>query len=94
MKCARNKATAILLDLSKINQKTLSDRLQSAPFSIRTDGSNDITSKQYPLVVRTRDPGTGLVNSELLSIPVCTESASGENIFNIMNKDLSDRNIS
>lgn len=43
--------------------------------------------------MRTRDTETGLVNSELLAIPVYTESATGENIFNLMDKELSERNI-
>lgn len=93
MKCARNKATAIVLDLARMTQKSLSERLKSAPFSISTDGSNDATSKQYPLVVRTKNTETGLVNSELLSIPVCSEAATGQNIFNLMDKDLKDRNV-
>lgn len=93
MKCARNKATAIIHDLASMTQKSLSERLKSASFSISTDGSNDATSKQYPLVVRTKNTETGLVNSELLSIPVCSEAATGQNIFNLMDKDLRDRNI-
>ena len=36
---------------------------------------------------------TGLVNSEILSIPVCSEAATGQNIFNLMDKDLTDRNV-
>ena len=55
MKCVRNKATAIVLDLARMTQQSLSERLKSAPFSISTEGSNDATSKQYPLVVRTKN---------------------------------------
>jgi len=84
---------AMVLDLARMTQKSLSERLKSAPFSISTDGSNDATSKQYPLVVRTKNTETGLVNSELLSIPVCSEAAMGQNIFNLMDKNLTDRNV-
>ena len=81
MKCGRNKATGILLELASITQRCLSERMKSNPFSVSTDGSNDATSKQYPIVVRTLNPDTGLVDSELLSVPVCAEAATGENIF-------------
>ena len=44
--------------------------MQSSPFSISTDRSSDSDSKQYPLVVRSFDPESGTVNSELLSIAI------------------------
>ena len=68
---------AILHDLARLTQKNLADRMRSGPFTISTDGSNDDTSKQFPLVVRTIDPESKAVNSELLSIPICNESATG-----------------
>ena len=77
MKCGRNKATAIIMDLAKITKKDISERMRTGPFTISTDGSNDAKSKQFPLVVRTVDPVTSTVNSELLSIPICKESATG-----------------
>lgn len=78
MKCGRNKATAMIAEMATIQQKSLEERMKSGPFTISTDGSNDNISKQYPMVVRTIDPNSGLVNSELLSVPICTESATGE----------------
>lgn len=93
MKCGRNKATAILVELANMKQKELSDRMNNNAFSISTDGSNDASSKQYPIVVRTRDSSTGLVDSELLSIPVCNDAATGENIFNLVNNDLKSRDV-
>ena len=47
-------------------------------FTVSTDGSNDAQDKQYPLVVRTVDPSSGLVNSELLSVPLCNNVATGK----------------
>ena len=61
-----------------MTQKSLSDK--------STDDSNDAKSKQYQLVVRTKDTETSLVNSEVLAIPACTESATGKNIFNLVDK--------
>ncbi|XP_021376724.1 uncharacterized protein LOC110465317 [Mizuhopecten yessoensis] len=93
MKCGRNKATAIICDLADITKKSLAERMRTAPFTVSIDGSNDDTSKQFPLVVRTVDPESMTVDSELLSIPVCTESATGRNIFGLMDKELKARNI-
>lgn len=83
MKCGRNKATAIICDLADITKTTLAERMRTGPFTVSTDGSNDDMSKQFPLVVRTLDPSTLTVNSELLSIPVCNEAATG-----ILNKQI------
>lgn len=81
MKCGRNKTTAILHDLAYMARSDLSKRMRSGPFSISTDGSNDDTSKQFPLVIRSINPATMAVNSELLSVPVCNGSATGKTIF-------------
>ena len=77
MKCGRNKATALLKELAHMTRGELADRMRSGPFTISTDGSNDETSKQFPLVIRTVDSKTKAVNSELLSIPICNDSATG-----------------
>ena len=78
MRCGRNKATAILCDLAATTKKTLSERMASGPFTISTDGSNDETDKQFPLVVRTVNHQTMTVNSELLSVPICDGPATGK----------------
>ena len=62
-----------------MTRNELADRMRSGPFTISTDGSNDHTSKQFPMVVRTVDAVTKMVNSELLSIPICNGSATGIN---------------
>ena len=49
--------------------------------------------KQFPLVIRSVDQDTGLVNSELLSLPVCIGSAAGKNIFQLLDEELSARNL-
>ena len=93
MKCVRNKATALLIDIAHSTEKNLTERMQMGPYTISTDGSNDASSKQYPLVVRTLDPMSGMVHSELLSLPVCTEASTGENIFLLLDKELESRSI-
>lgn len=92
MKCGRNKATALLIDIAGDAQKELAERMKTGPFSISTDGSNDSSSKQYPLVVRMIND-SGLVHSELLSIPVCSEASTGENIFQLMDSELKSKFI-
>ena len=84
-----------MLDKKNIGQdlkSNLIDRMKSGPVSISTDGSNDEKSKQFPLVVRTVGQD-GLVNSELLAVPVVKGSATGENIFHVIEKVLSAHQI-
>lgn len=76
IQCGRQKATAVIKDLAVLSQKSLTDRMLSGPFTISTDGSNDAVSKQFP-VERVLDPTSMCVNSELLSVPICHESATG-----------------
>ena len=52
-------------------------RMRKQPYSIATDCSNEADRKQFPLVV-TIQGDNGLVNAELLALPVCTDSATGE----------------
>lgn len=60
-----------------MTQETLANRMRSGPFTLSTDGSNDAGSKQFPIVIRTLNPDTKLVTSEVLSVPVCYGSATG-----------------
>ena len=66
--------------------------MKRLPFSLATDGSNDADKKQFPLVV-TIEGEDGLVNAELLTLSVCKGSATGENIFDLVNRELEIRNI-
>ena len=93
MHCGRKKATCLVKTLAKTQQQCLTARLENMAFTLSTDGGNDSTSKQYPVVVRSIDQETGLVNSELLSLPTCTERSTGENIFNLLNAELQSRNL-
>ena len=79
--CARTKTTAIVKDIAKKHKHTLLARMKSAPFSLATDGSNDSNSKLFPIVVRTVNPDTLSVESEVVSLPVLEDSSTGKNIF-------------
>ncbi|GFO34358.1 Zinc finger bed domain-containing protein 5 [Plakobranchus ocellatus] len=89
--CGRTKTTAVPGELSADQQKTLVVRMQKGPFSISTDGSNHTAGdKQFPLMVRT--VGENLtVQSELLAVPTCKGSATGEAIFTLI-ADVKERN--
>ena len=78
MKCGRNKATEVVKVMAKETSSSITSRMKRLPFTISTDGSNDAGSKQYPLVIRCVNEVTGLVSSELLSVPVCDGSATGK----------------
>eukprot|EP00745_Piridium_sociabile_P015859 TRINITY_DN23683_c0_g2_i1.p1 TRINITY_DN23683_c0_g2~~TRINITY_DN23683_c0_g2_i1.p1 ORF type:complete len:488 (+),score=133.55 TRINITY_DN23683_c0_g2_i1:473-1936(+) len=67
--------------------------MKTGPFTVSTDGSNDADSKQFPLVIRTVNTVTGLVMSELLGVPVLNGSATGENIFNLIDAEFKARDI-
>lgn len=93
MQCARNKSTAIIKEMSEIKKEDLITRMKHGPYTISTDGSNDTQSKQYPIVVRSFNQKSGQVNSELLSVPICDGAATGENIFNLVDKELNNNKI-
>ena len=84
--CSRTKTTAIVKDLALKHKELLHQRMKSGPFSLATDGSNDSNAKLYPIVVRTLNPETLAVEAEVVSLPVLEESATGENIFNLLDQ--------
>ena len=66
--------------MAEETKDSLKSRMKRFPFTISTDGSNDAGCKQYPLVIRCINEVSGLVSSELLSIPVCDGSATGKSV--------------
>ena len=64
------------------------------PFTVSTDGSNDDGSgnKQFLIVVRTFDQHD--VRSDVLAIPVCKGSATGENIFRLLDDEFEKNGVS
>ncbi|KAJ8041073.1 hypothetical protein HOLleu_11785 [Holothuria leucospilota] len=64
------------------------------PFSLATVGSNDGGEAQlYPVLITYFNNTTGIVEQGLLSLPACQEDSTGENIFKLLDKELSDRKI-
>lgn len=80
MKCCRNKATALVKEMSALHMADLAEWMRQLPFSVATDGSNDVDKKQFPVVIRIQG-GQGTVNSELFAIRVCMDASTGEFVF-------------
>ena len=59
---------------------SIAERMRKGPYTVSTDGSNDSGSgsKQFPVVVRTINRQTGLVESQMLALPVCNGPATGK----------------
>ena len=72
----RSKATAVVKELSAVHMNGLANRMKHQPYSLSTDGSNDADKKLFPIVV-TIAGEDGLVHPELLALPFCDSSATG-----------------
>ena len=82
--CARSKGTAIVKEISAKATLSLGERISLQPFTFSTDGSNDAgCHKLYPLI-KSVNPDILEVSSEILLIPICEGSSTGENIFNLI----------
>ena len=91
----RTKSTCIMNSFGEELSDCLASICSSQPFSIATDGSNDSGSESlYPIVVRYFNEEKGEILTELLTLASCAERSTGENIFNILNQELTKRNIS
>ena len=83
--CGRSKGTAIVKEVSAKATLSLGERISHQPFTVSTDGSNDAgCQKLYPLAIKSVNPDTLEVSSEMLSIPICEGSSIGGNIFNLI----------
>lgn len=92
--CRRTKTAAIVNCIGKNASETISESLRNASFALSTDGSNDKDSQLYPIVARYLNTKVSKVVSSVLCIPSCTGNSTGENIFDLVNKALENRNIS
>ena len=90
---ARTKTGAIINEMSTIVQSEISSSLSSLPFSISTDGSNDLT-KIYPVVIRYYDSSRELILPKVLAIPNCSGDCTGKNIFETLDDTLKSNHIS
>jgi hypothetical protein len=100
--CGRSKATAIIKEIAVKSTLSLAECMKHHPFtvctvfSVCTDDhvSNDMgSSKLFPIVVRIFDTETDLVTSNVLSIPACEGSATGERIFYLIEAKFKVHNI-
>jgi len=86
--CARTKTTAVVDCLATDDQKQIIKFMQTQPFSLATDASNDYEDvKLFPICVRLLN-GNGQIVSVLLEIKELNKSASGENIFGVLDDAL------
>lgn len=91
--CARTKTGAVVRSLAKSTDETLTEILKSQPFSLATDGSNDVgDTKLYPLVVSYFDVGIGHITTVILTIQESHDN-TGEGIFKLLDCELKKRDI-
>eukprot|EP00745_Piridium_sociabile_P044218 TRINITY_DN9223_c0_g2_i7.p1 TRINITY_DN9223_c0_g2~~TRINITY_DN9223_c0_g2_i7.p1 ORF type:complete len:286 (-),score=56.51 TRINITY_DN9223_c0_g2_i7:367-1224(-) len=86
-RCARTKTAAIVNELCANSKAELTQCMQRRPFVLGTDGSQEGEEKYFPIVVSALDP-QGNIKTELLSVPSCETSATGENIFGLLDSEL------
>ena len=92
--CARTKTTAIIRTLGEADDKSITGYLKEGPFSLAIDGSTDLDSKKlYPVIVKYYDKSVSRVNCGLLSLVECDLASTGENIFKILDNELTSREI-
>lgn len=90
--CKRKKTTILINEMAVMCQEQIIDKMRKMPFTISTDGSNDMGgSKLFPVVVRTISEDG--VHSEVVSVPVCEGSATGKNIFELIDNFFSKKDI-
>ena len=90
--CGRTKTTAVVKELARQETHSLISQMKSAPFSIGTDGSNDKSDKLFPIIVRMEKDCQ--VVTELLSLLELKGRGTGQNIAELIKKDLKDKHIS
>ena len=93
-RCSRTKTTALI----KMQSDDVIDSIVSAigdePFAICTDGSNDQSDKFYPVIIRYLNKD-GIITSSLLQVPTVDDpKCSGENIFKLLDEQLSLHSLS
>ena len=80
--CGRTKTTCIVKELAHQERTKLIKSMQTGPFSIATDGSNDRgKEKLYPIIVIYPDHETGTLHQALLGLlDLASERSTGSNI--------------
>ncbi|KAK8789239.1 hypothetical protein V5799_020986 [Amblyomma americanum] len=90
--CARTKTAAIAKEMANQQVSSVVSCLQSGPFSVATDGSNDAgnDAKLYPIVVTFVD---GTVRTALLAMPTLKGDSTGRNIGALVVDTLKANNV-
>ena len=91
--CGRTKTTAVMKACANDRMDATAADMKSGPFILGTDGSQEGEEKYFPIVIRSLDIAAGCVRTSLLANPTCSESATGENIFQLLEDELKSRNI-
>ena len=98
MQFGRTKATVMLKEMSAMAMKDLAGEMKTRPFSLATDGSNEGEKKQFPLVSRSfsksEDGSLQPVTTRLLGLRNCEGSATGKNIFDLIDAELEVQGVS
>ncbi|KAJ8888604.1 hypothetical protein PR048_008096 [Dryococelus australis] len=76
--CKRTKTTVIVQALAESSQEEIVTNISGTAFSIATDGSHHAVYRS----------DLGKIVSEVLAVPVCKMSNTGENIFKLLNEEL------
>ena len=71
------------MDATATNMKSVSSSLHPG-----TDGRQEGEETYFPIVFRSLDIATGCVKTSLLENPTRSESATGENIFQLLEDEL------
>ena len=90
--CKRTKTTHLIHEITGEQVSNIRHILTGTVFSIATDGSTDrgATEQLYPVLVRYYDQNLGKIVTSLLSLPSCEGASTGENIFQLLNKEIDD----
>nr|XP_015930873.1 uncharacterized protein LOC107457258 [Parasteatoda tepidariorum] len=90
---SRTKTSSIIKAMAKHSQEYMIQILKQSPFSLATDGSNDVNStKLYPVVLSYFDESSGKIDTVLFSILPCSDN-TGAGIFDVLNKEFQNKNI-
>jgi hypothetical protein len=92
--CARTKTTAIINNaLSDDVTKPVVSAVQTLPFTLSVDGSNDTgVEKLYPMTIRIWDTASGLVKTRFLEMCL-VKDGTAEGIFGELDKEFVKMNI-
>jgi hypothetical protein len=92
--CGRTKTSCIVETLASDDSQRIMKAMQNQPYSLATDGSNDIGAvKLYPVCVRYFDDEIGRVLCVMLSLKECNQASTGENIFKALDEELTQLKI-